>query len=144
MFIRVLKSRIVKNLSTIKGFSIMEMMIVILLIAMIATISLSKLNNSFARAKIKTAQIQCRELARLLEIYKIQFGSYPDTKLGWKALVTPPDKIPLISKIPVDPWNNQYLYLYPGEHNVDGPDIISRGPDGKFSEDDIGNWSDSK
>jgi len=126
----------------LKAFSIIEMMIVLIIIGIIATISISTVSNTLIKAKIKTAQIQSYNLTRLTNIYKLQFGSYPDEKEGWRALINPPDNIPLIDKIPVDPWNNQYVYIYPGEHNLRGPDIISRGPDGIFSDDDIGNWED--
>merc|ERR1712196_70427 len=105
-------------------------MIVLIIIGIIATISISTVSNTLVKAKIKTAQIQSYNLTRLLNIYKLQFGSYPDEKNGWLALINPPDNIPLIEKIPLDPWNNQYVYIYPGEHNLKCPDVISRGPDG--------------
>jgi len=125
------------------GFSIIEMMIVLVLIGIIATISISTVTNSLTRAKIKTAQIQSYELSRLLDIYKLQIGEYPDEKEGWQALISPSHKItPLLSKIPQDPWKNQYIYLYPGERNLHAPDVLSRGPDGVFSEDDVGNWEE--
>lgn len=140
MFGKVIKKYISKINIKLHGFSIIEMMIVLIIIGIIATISISTLNNALLKAKIKAAQIQAYNLSRSLDIYKLQFGKYPDEKDGWSALVSPPDGIPLLEKIPIDPWNNQFIYLYPGEHNLSNPDIISRGPDGKFSNDDIGNW----
>lgn len=140
MLFKNLKKKLLILKKNVSGFSIMEMMIVLLLIGMIATISLSKLNNSLSRAKIKTAQIQSYELSRLIDIYKLQFGQYPSQDKGWNALVNPPDNISLLKKSPLDPWKNQYLYLFPGEKNPKSFDVISRGPDGKFSDNDIGNW----
>lgn len=132
------KKRLIHN--KFSGFSIIEMMIVLIIIGIIATLSISTLNNALLKAKIKAAQIQAYSLSRSLSMYKLQFGEYPNEKEGWTALINPPDGIQLLDKIPVDPWQNQYIYIYPGEHNLNSPDVVSRGPDGLFSDDDIGNW----
>ena len=123
-----------------KGFSMIEIMIVLVLIGIITTLGISTLSGSLSRGKIKVAQIKAYELSRLIDFYKIQFGNYPSNDNGWNALINPPDGSAIINDIPNDPWNNQYLYIYPGIHNLNSPDIVSRGPDGIFSTDDIGNW----
>jgi general secretion pathway protein G len=139
MFLNFIK-RLLANKKNFNAFSIIEMMIVLVLIGIISTLSISTVTSSLAKAKIKAAHIQSYELSRLLDIYKLQFGNYPSEKEGWNNLLFPPDNIPLIKKIPMDPWDNQYIYMYPGERNLTSPDVVSRGPDGIFSQDDIGNW----
>ena len=50
-------------------------------------------------------------------------------------------KKPTRPKLPIDPWNNPYVYYYPGKHNQDSFDLLSVGADGKEgTEDDITNW----
>ena len=140
MYLKIFSNYIEKKKHRLKGFSIIEMMIVLVIIGIVATLSISTLTNTLSKAKIKAAQIQAHNLTRSLEMYKLQFGEFPNEKDGWNSLLNPPDGIPLIKNIPTDPWKNQFVYIYPGDHNAKIPDVLSRGPDGKFSDDDIGNW----
>jgi general secretion pathway protein G len=63
------------------------------------------------------------------------------------ALLNPPTEArdwqgPYLEKnIPLDPWGNEYVYQYPGRHNLNGFDLMSNGPDSRAgTEDDITNW----
>ncbi|MFH1593195.1 MAG: type II secretion system protein GspG [Candidatus Omnitrophota bacterium] len=84
-------------------------------------------------------------LGVLLERFKLDTGSYPDTSEGLKSLLEePPLKTnwqgPYSLSMPIDPWGNDYHYGYPGVHNKDSYDLSTFGPDGIESEDDITNW----
>jgi len=126
--------------SMIKGFSLIEIMIVLVLIGIIVSLTVTSFSNTLSRGKIKAAQIKAYELSRLLDMYKLQFNNYPKNTEGWKALINPAYGPSFLDDKPLDPWHNEYLYLFPGENNINSPDVISRGPDGIFSDDDIGNW----
>jgi general secretion pathway protein G len=82
-----------------------------------------------------------------LQQYRMHMGSYPSTEEGLNALLDAPGgdkarhwKGPYIDTLPEDPWKNRYQYRFPGQHNPRGYDIWSMGPDGRPSDDDIGNW----
>jgi len=84
-----------------------------------------------------------------LACYRMAIGHYPMTAEGLDALVRCPKGLEKIWKgpyvasdhVPLDPWGRPYQYRCPGIHNPKGYDVWSLGPDGKSSEDDIGNWS---
>ena len=92
--------------------------------------------NLDIKAGIKTA----------LDRYKLDNGRYPIGTNGLLQLHQKTDGAtnwsgPYLDKIPVDPWGNQYFYECPGNHNTNGYDLFSAGPDGRMgTEDDIGNW----
>ena len=119
-----------------KGFSLIELMIVILILGLLASFILPNLIGQSEEAKRKIVCIQMHSLKDALKTFKLQNGLYPQTKEGIKALLENPDpekykNYPkggfLDGKIPVDPWQNQYIYL-----NEDGKiDILSLGADGK-------------
>ncbi|MGJ3241919.1 MAG: type II secretion system major pseudopilin GspG [Opitutales bacterium] len=130
------------------GFSLIEILIVIALIAMLATLVITNLDVIFGGQQEKVAQLWVKSAAKApLTKYRIDTGSYPTTEQGLQALVQAPPgkegqwKGPYIEEIPTDPWNNPYQYRFPGEKNATGYDLWSLGPDGQPSEDDIGNWS---
>jgi len=119
-----------------KGFSLIELMIVILILGLLASFILPNLIGQSEEAKRKIVCIQMHSLKDALKTFKLQNGVYPQTKEGIKALLENPDpekykNYPeggfLDGKIPVDPWQNQYIYI-----NEDGKiDILSLGADGK-------------
>ncbi len=130
-----------------RGFTLIEIMIVIALIGMLAGASIFSLNRMFGGGQESIAQsfVDTTGLQALMA-YRIHMGSYPTTEQGLAALRTAPGnagsrwKGPYLTKDPLDPWNNPYQYRQPGIHNKDGFDLWSFGPDGKEGGDDIGNW----
>ena len=63
---------------------------------------------------------------------------------GLNALTSPPQgQQPFMPSIPKDPWGNDFQYIYPGQHNSNGFDLYSYGPDGQAGNDDIGNWTEA-
>jgi len=130
------------------GFSLVEMLIVIALIAVVGTLLIGRIGNLFGGAQEDVAkQFVENSLKAPMLKYRIDTGSYPSTAEGIKALYEKPGsasskwKGPYIEKIPEDPWGNPYNYKYPGTQNSDGYDLWSSGPDGSSgTADDIGNW----
>lgn len=131
------------------GFTLIEMLIVIGLIALILGLGIANYDKIFGRAERDIArQYVESSLAAPLQAYKIHMGSYPNTAQGLRALLTAPENSsgrwggPYIKgkTVPLDPWKREYQYRYPGSKNSDSYDLFSFGPDGVESEDDIGNW----
>jgi general secretion pathway protein G len=121
------------------GFTLIEIMVVIVILAMLAALVGPKLMGRTDDAKIKTTGIQLKGLESALKLYKLDNGSYPSTEQGLSALVAKPTVgvIPksykdggyLDSKsVPKDAWGNDYLYVSPGEHG--DYDLFSYGTDG--------------
>jgi general secretion pathway protein G len=132
------------------GFSLIEILIVIALIAILVTVTIGNLDNVFGGQQEKVADIFVNQTAKIgLTPYKLDVGNYPTTEEGLQALMRPPAgkeanwKGPYLEEIPPDPWKQPYQYRYPGSKNINGArgyDIWSLGPDGTESADDIGNW----
>jgi general secretion pathway protein G len=122
-----------------RGFTLIEIMVVIVILALLAALVAPKLIGRSDDAKIADAKVQIRNIETGLKLYKLDSGVYPTTEQGLQALVEKPTvgQIPnnwrtggyLESKtIPKDPWKNDYLYLSPGEHG--DYDLCSYGADG--------------
>lgn len=130
-----------------EGFSLVEMLIVIALIAIVGSLLIGRIGNLFGGAQQDVAKqfVENALKAPLLK-YRIDTGSYPSSSEGLNALLRSPGsdakkwKGPYIEKLPEDPWGRAYQYLYPGVRNTDGYDLWSLGPDPNSEADDIGNW----
>jgi general secretion pathway protein G len=135
--------------SRIKGFTLLEVMIVLVIIGIIASMVVPNLMGSQDTAREQKAVIDISSLETVLGMYRSQNYNYPTTEQGLEALVSETDIEPLprrfpeggfIKRLPQDPWGNDYQLLNPGEHGK--MDIFSMGPDGEVgTEDDIGNWN---
>jgi general secretion pathway protein G len=99
--------------------------------------------NALAKAQSDTARTQIRQLSDALDIYKLQHRKYPGTGEGLMALTQSKDGAkPVMESVPKDPWGNDYVYIFPGQHNSNGVDLMSYGEDGvQGGGDDIANWS---
>ncbi len=133
------KNLIVRN--SLRGFNLIELMVVITLIALLVGGATVLLMGQLEKGKISTARTQAYEIAKSLNLYMLQVGSYPSASEGLEVLVNPPKGAPLMDEIPLDPWGNEYNYAIPGTHNPKGFDVWSNGPSGTEGEEsDIGNW----
>lgn len=139
----------IKSNNRLHGFSLMEMLIVIALIAIVATLTITNLDNIFGAKQEETASIFVNQSIKTpLTAYRTAIGAYPTTSEGLNALINPPAgkenrwKGPYLDgKIPFDPWKNAYQYKSPGTHNPRSYDAWSIGPDQTDgTADDIGNW----
>lgn len=133
------------------GLSLIEIMVVMVIIGLLATIIVINVLPTQNRAMLEKARADVGQLENAVEMYRLTMNRYPATEEGLEALVTPPDdasearRFPeggFINRLPEDPWGNDYQYLYPGEHGRF--DVWSWGADGRSGgegEDaDIGNW----
>ncbi len=130
-----------------KGFSLLEILIAIALLAAIAALLITNLDRILGGGQKEVARIFVNETIQTpLMSYRVNMGGYPTTEEGLKALVSRPSEEatnwqgPYLKEIPRDPWGREYQYRYPGEKNPSGYDIWSWGPSGTEGEDDIGNW----
>jgi general secretion pathway protein G len=125
-----------------RGFTFLEIIVVVAILAILATLIIPRFSGRVEESRITQAQVQIKELAKALELYRLDNGKYPTTEQGLKALVEKPSGEPrplkwkqYMDAVPKDPWSNEYVYLSPASK---APfDIVSLGPDGKESEDDI-------
>jgi general secretion pathway protein G len=118
------------------GFTLLELLVVLGIIAMLAGIVGPQVMKHMGESKVKAAKVQIEDLAATLDMYKLDLGNYPSSEEGLKALVESPDSSkhwngPYLrkSKIPLDPWQNEYKYTFPGEHGKF--DLLSLGADGR-------------
>ena len=121
-----------------RGFTLIEIMVVIVILALLAALVAPKIMGRSDDAKITVAKNQIRDIESALKLYKLDNGIYPSTEQGLAALITKPTVgvIPknykaegyLESKqVPQDPWKTDYVYLSPGEHG--DYDLCSLGAD---------------
>ncbi len=120
-----------------KGFSLLELMIVIIILGLLASLVLPNIIGQGERAKEKLVCIQMKNLKNALDSFKLEEGTYPSTEEGLKALIQNPnpqkyknypEKGFLNSKkLPKDPWGHNYIYV----NNGGDIEIISLGADGK-------------
>ncbi|MGE7814179.1 type II secretion system major pseudopilin GspG [Pseudomonas sivasensis] len=117
------------------GFTLLELLVVLLIIALLASYVGPKMFDRLELAKVQTAQGQMKSLADALHQYRLDNGTYPDETLGLNALTTRPAnannwKGPYLKSLPPDPWGNPYLFKNPGTAPNDA-EIICLGRDGK-------------
>ena len=116
------------------GFTLLEMVIVLGIIAMIAGSAIYGMRKIGDKAKPTQAKGDIKTYVSALMMYKINKGRFPSSQEGLQALVTSGS----MQKLVPDPWGNAYIYRYPGKIDSSEPEIISLGEDGKEgTEDDI-------
>lgn len=131
------------------GFTLLELMVVLLILAMLASIAAPQVLKYLSKAKSQTARVQLDALSAGLDFYHIDLGHYPTQAQGLQALVRRPADEPrwdgpYVKRDAslVDPWGRPYQYRIPGQHGA--YDLYTLGADGKqggSGEDaDIGNW----
>jgi general secretion pathway protein G len=127
-----------KELVVKKAFSLIEIMIVIIILGLLASVVMPDLVGKAGEAKQKLVCVQMKNVSEALKMFKLDNGLYPDTEEGLDALIQNPDeeKYPNYaskpyfeeSKMPKDPWKRKFIYL----KNEDGFfEIISLGADGR-------------
>ncbi len=133
-----------------KGFTLLEIMVVIVILGVLAAMVVPNLLGNKDKADIQKAKTDIVSLENALDMYKLDNGTYPSTEQGLEALVKKPSGDPVprnyradgyIRRLPQDPWHHDYILNNPGEHGK--IDILSKGPDGEEgTADDIGNWKE--
>lgn len=131
------------------GFTLLELLIVVVIIGLLAGIVGPKLFKNINKSEVTTAKAQVDTFVKALDNFRIDTGRYPSTEEGLSALLNAPNNLqgwngPYLKKnLPADPWGTQYQYAAPGQHN-DDYDVFSFGKDKKLGGEndntDIGNW----
>jgi general secretion pathway protein G len=137
-----MKTRVSKQ----AGFTLIEVMVVVVILGILAAILVPKVMDRPDQARKIKAKQDIRALEAALNLYKLDNFVYPTTDQGLEALVEKPSSPEppnwkeggYVDRLPKDPWNQDYLYLSPGENG--SIDIFSMGADQQPSDDDIGNW----
>lgn len=137
-----------------RGFTLIEIMVVIVILGILASVVVPRIMDRPDEAKIVKAKTDIRAIKAALDLYKLDNYNYPSTDQGLEALVNRPSGNPeprnykeggYLDRVPNDPWGNEYRYLSPGEHG--SVDIYSLGADGQPGGEgvnaDIGNWTDN-
>ncbi len=130
------------------GFTLLELLVVVAIIGLLVGYVAPRYFGQVGKAESATAKAQIDALEKALDQYRLDTGHYPSSEAGLNALVAKPANEPkwngpyLKKAVPLDPWNNAYVYRQPGEKGGDF-DLVSYGKDGKpggSGEDaDIGN-----
>jgi general secretion pathway protein G len=133
------------------GFTLIEIMVVIAIIGILATLIVPNIMGRPDEARATAAKHDVGTINQALKLYRLDIGRYPTTEQGLKALVERPTSEPIpqnwktggyLSSVPKDPWGNAYHYSNPGTRGE--IDVISYGADGKpggtGTDADIGNW----
>ncbi len=131
-----------------QGFTLLELLVVMVIIGLLAGFVGPKYFSHVGKSQIKVTRAQIDSLGKALDQFRLDTGHYPGMEEGLAALVTrPPDEPkwdgPYLNKaVPLDPWNNPYVFRIPGEHGE--YDLISYGKDGQPGGEgeaaDIANW----
>jgi general secretion pathway protein G len=138
-----------RPLARLRGFTLVELLVVLAILGLLATLVGPRVMSTLSGAKTKTARIQIEDLSGALDIYRLEVGRYPTTDQGLQALVEKPSDAqswngPYLKKnqVPTDPWGFEYQYRSPGEH---GPyDLWALGADnrqgGEGEDQDVFGW----
>jgi len=136
-----------------KGFTLLEIIVVVFILSLLVAIVAPKIIGRTDDARIAEAKVQIKNFETALKLFKLDNGFYPATEQGLESLIEKPTvgQIPQKyreggyleqRKIPLDPWNNPYIYISPGIYG--DFDILSYGADGKEGGEgkdaDIKNW----
>lgn len=134
-----------------RGFTLLEIMVVIVILGLLASLTIPSLMGNKDKADRQKAASDIVALENALDMYRLDNGRYPSSEQGLTALVTKPVLAPIpknypedgyIRRLPQDPWGEEYHLNNPGHHGK--LDVFSVGQDGVVdTDDDIGNWVDT-
>lgn len=135
-----------------RGFTLLEVMVVVVILGILAVLVVPKIINRPDEARVIAAKQDIASLMQALKLYRLDNQRYPATEQGLQALVARPTTPPVppnwkaggyLDRLPKDPWGNPFQYLNPGLHGE--IDISSLGadgaPGGEGDDADIGSWT---
>ncbi len=140
-------NKIPKIYSKQTGFTLIEIMVVVIIIGLLSAVILPNVLGKREQAAVIKAEADISTITNQLQLYRLDNFVYPSSSEGLQALVSNPGKSTwtgYLNSLPKDPWNNQYQYAFPGNNNTNGFDLWSFGADGQSGGEganaDIGNW----
>ncbi|HRF59471.1 MAG TPA: type II secretion system major pseudopilin GspG [Fimbriimonadaceae bacterium] len=119
------------------GFTLIELLVVILILAILAALIVPRVVGRTSDAKISKAKADISSLSGMIQQFRLDCGRYPTTEEGLQALRVPPADVqgwkgPYSTKeLPDDPWNNPYIYEYPGTAGSESYIVMTYGSDGQ-------------
>lgn len=128
------------------GFTLIEVMVVVVILGILAAIIVPKIMSRPEQARIVKVKQDILAIQSALDLYKLDNSTYPSTDQGLQALVVKPSSAPVprnwkadgyLQSVPEDPWGEAYQYLNDNEKVR----IFSYGPKGKDGSSEIGNWN---
>lgn len=135
------------------GFTLIEIMVVIVILGLLAALVVPKLVGRTEEAKRTQTRVQIKNIQQAMELFKLDNGFFPSTDQGLEALVRMPEagriaknyrKGGYLERVPKDPWGNPFVYVSPGQ-NADY-DISSYGadgvPGGEAEDADVNSWDE--
>jgi general secretion pathway protein G len=131
------------------GFTLIELLVVLVIIGLLSAFVAPQVIGYLSRAKTDAARAQIQNIASILDLYRLEVGSYPPEQEGLDALVEPPSDAarwngPYVKRrdVLLDPWGQMYVYRFPGEHG--DYDLYTLGADqalgGDGENQDITSW----
>lgn len=149
----------VNRVLTNRGFTLIEIMAVVLIMGLLMGIIGVSITGQIDKANVATARAQIAQLESALEFYRMDNGRYPNTSQGLDSLINKPAGSPEPRNYPprgyltksralLDPWDEPFHYASPGMHNAHSFDLWSQGadlsPGGNGVDTDIGNWEERR
>ena len=138
----VLRSAVLRSRAS--GYTLMEIMLVVAIIAVIAGGVIVKMTGALDVAKIQRTEQDINNIYSALKLYEARNYQMPDQSQGLEALVSmpttgtkPANWLKLMDSVPTDPWNTPYQYRNPGKRDPSGIDVFSFGPDRKEGPNNI-------
>lgn len=129
------------------AFTLVEIVLVIAIIAVLGASVIHLIKGNVDVAKETRVESDIKNIITQLKVYEARNLQPPTQEQGLKALVERPSVEPLperwtqlMEELPKDPWNREYVYVYPAKRSKADYDVFSLGRDGVESNDDIGNW----
>ena len=148
-----MKNKSYNCIADTRGFTLIELMVVMVILGILASMIVPRIMDRPEEARRTKAAVDIQALEQALQMYKLDNGQYPTTEQGLQALVEAPSVGRLAkrwrkggyldkSRVPKDPWDNDFVYISPGLHG--DYDLISYGadgePGGEGPDADINNW----
>jgi len=144
-----LKQRNRKNHCGQRGFTLVELLLVLVILGILAAVVIPKFSGRTEQAKEQAARTQITTFRTALDAYEVDNGGYPRGRNGLQDLIVQPRDAqnwrgPYLQtdRIPQDPWGGEYIYECPGKHNPASYDLSSAGPPG--ANQPIANWTVQK
>jgi general secretion pathway protein G len=128
-----------------QGFTLLELLVVIAILGLLIGLVAPAVLRQLGGARVSVAKQSIERIGSILDLYKLDVGSYPSTDQGLQALVDAPSGVtdwngPYVKgQVPVDPWNHPYVYRNPSERSGHDYDLCSAGPSGAASTNEICN-----